>query len=845
MRKINNNVQNTMFSNTRKFIIEKGDFEEPENIIAALSLNRRLEAYGYTLDAAAIKTLATQSTTQMLKTWEQLKQTITHDTDAFKNARTLYPNFPEEVMGLTEAELYTNSLFYYTFAYSKNAEMAKLANAFMEMRTEDKRERPVLIENFPRNLMIINGATYDDYLKLMNSRMHSLNMSESQFEELKIFFNEDPESFNRLLNRNEAFQSKETLVKIASMLYEDDKKNIDRIATLMKDSVDVLRFAAYLSSKNGETQNTIELRSTDPNKPLSFKLKNDEKRLIKNLLNNCPNLYHDIWKQRELFEKLKNRINPTKEKNCPERVVHAFDNLSNNEKRDEYGSPIQSVERQLNDAIKMVNENNSNGREKLENLSKNFSGIFLAHYIETINKLNPEHRDFGIDLIRNCQDSESIALSKMLTVYNRIKEIEKSLLNEEVGVKVYSHHGDKYYAKSMPKPNLSEENIKAMSKIVLITAENMVKGNQNLKKIYIDPSLKDVKAPLRNVREASGGSVLTKYSKINCTPKKDCMVFGINWEAKTKDSVHLDVDLSVVAYDDKYQAIDRISYYSIKSDFGVHSGDMVQTIERPGKETSAATEAIFVNKQVLKDCDIRYLIPTVTCFSVPSFKSVENLTFMHMDKEALSQNQFRTFNKDGNLCFAGEVFEPSQMEHCIKITTDGTQAVPFIYDVMNDSFIWLDVKIHGDKDLPHIVDEGRSLSTIAAEIELAKSNTYPSMQQLITTFASGNGEITTDITQADTVFVNGNVDKEKLGIKEDARVISSFDLDIISDEFSGNKKIEEVEAVKDEKQKNVIEETEPLLVKQMKYFHRQIDLFPHGHIEITHSFDFDDQELER
>ena len=46
-----------------------------------------------------------------------------------------------------------------------------------------------------------------------------------------------------------------------------------------------------------------------------------------------------------------------------------------------------------------------------------------------------------------------------------------------------------------------------------------------------------------------------------------------------------------------------------------------------------------------------------------------------------------------------------------------------------------------------------------------------------------NGTITDDITQADTVFTVKPADREALGIKEDAQMLSAYDSDRIYNEF--------------------------------------------------------------
>jgi hypothetical protein len=124
-----------------------------------------------------------------------------------------------------------------------------------------------------------------------------------------------------------------------------------------------------------------------------------------------------------------------------------------------------------------------------------------------------------------------------------------------------------------------------------------------------------------------------------------------------------------------------------------------------------------------------------------------------------------------------------------------------------------------------------------AEMEKARNNPDPDMESLFQSYAMYNGEIVQDITKAKTVFVRGNIDREKCGIREDARVITSFDLDVISDEFSGNKNLSELQK---EEQAHTQEEkivVEPPLVKQLRYLRGKLNEFPRG---AQWSYDIDD-----
>ncbi len=834
-------MKKILFANTRKMVIEEGSLSAPNNIALALTVNKNLQQYGVTLDASALRALSTQTADEMVRTWQEMDAIISDVTGAKDfQGELYYPNFPEEVMSASEAHLYLNSLFYYTFAQSNDAVLDAIAEEIRSAFTQEKEERLPLLEEHPRELKVVNKGTEDDLFSMMNARIHSLNMSENQLEELLAFSRVYHDKFDEMLGNDSKFQSKESKVKIAMILHNEHRDS--ELKFLLKDSVDVLRFAAMLSKENGMYQNNVELKALNPRQPIGFKLKNGEKRLIRDLLNNCDGLYVDIWKQEKLFKSLMGRLGTTANDNCPERVIGAFNNLARGQKLNEDGTPIFNPNKELPIAIEKANKGDFRA---LEGIAKARPGEFLRAYISTVEKINPEYREHVINMIGWCSNSTSVPMKNLLTVKGQLDIKEKELNSEEPMAKVYKHHG-KYFVQEAKKTALTPENIEAMKASLVETASKMVEGYQNLGKVYIDPALAGVKAPGREMRSASGGAVLTPYSTIDMDVNKNLLTFGIRWEkiAGREDS-HIDVDLSVHMYGADYSDKGHVSYSHLKTDGVVHSGDWTHV-----GSSGSSTEAILADKEILKENGVRYLIAEVHCFSIQSFKEAGNCRFVYEEKEGSMKttdydSQQRGWREresgSGKAVFNGKVFEPSQLENCITLNSDNSTTVPLVYDVEEDRIYWLDNGITRT-DMIRNTENPYIMSCAMSEIEIAHNNPYPDLQTLFTCYAQHNGEIVTDPKLADTVFTRGTIDREELGISEEARVVTSYDLDVISKEFSGNDDqsmlvVEEPTIPKE----TFMEKVEPALVKQLRYLNEKLDKFPLGQIlEEEQQFDFGD-----
>lgn len=831
---MNNKMQAILFQ-TNKFCIEQGSYEGPKNIVMAMTMNKNLEAYGYTLDAECLKTLATQTASEMSRTWRDLTTLVYNASGAtqFQKAKLFYPNFPEEVMYADEAQLYLNSLFYYIFSQHNDKVMDELSFAIREMCTEEKEERLPLMETFPK-VKVINIGTEKDLFRMMNARIHGLGMSESQLEELKAFSIVYRQEFDKMLDSEEPFQSKENKVKVAFMLR--DMHRSSEIKFMMKDAVDVLRYAAMLSKEHGANMNNVELREKR-GLPIRFKLNNAEKREIRSLLNGCKHLYTDIWRQEKLFKRLMKGLNPTEDVGCPARVVKAFDNLANKKRLNEDGTPIYNFEHEKVKALTALNTRDD--ASLLEKLAAHDSGSFLRNYCSIVKAAKPDMRDAAIEAVRHCATSRSIPLKNMLTVVNTVRENQKKaaeFAQAQAQISVFRNKNGKHFVKTLEEKDfvLTDAEYDKMAEAVRATAVELVRGYQKLGNTYVDPALRNDKAPGTEMRGASGGSVMVPHSVIPFNLEKNLLVFGINWgQVKGKDDTHIDVDLSVHAYSAEGESLGYCSYSDLRSPGMCHSGDYVNV---PVGGTS--TEAIAIDIAMMKQRGIAFIVPEVHCYSIDSFRKAGNAHFVMQQREGSMKDNMPVITRcvDGwdnpaktnfgkvGFCkwdkgsrtpvMTGEIFEPAASECNILLNSDSSATIPCICDLENSQFLWLDMQIDSyHRVAPSVTEDPKNMSAVLAEMYRAKHSVVPSMQDLFLTYAEGNGTLVDDITLAETVFIHGTVDREKLGIAETANVITSLDLDVISQNYSGNNDLSEVEPEQEKPAVVEIKREHPLVTR--------------------------------
>lgn len=748
-------MRQILFNNLRKY-----EFPDPvislENHIYAATINKNLAAYGYCLDADSLNRLSYCSLDQMKTVWTDLTTIIKTYTgaDDFKHAKLFYPNFPEEVMEKSEFELYSNAVAYY---FCQNC----LGVNIRDKIVQQKEDRPPLIEFSDREPKIISFGNEDDLVKLMKDRVYSTSMSEKRLEELELFTKEYKNWADLILDDKTKFASKENLVKVANLLYENG--NVEKLKDMFRDTSDVLRFIAARSNQNLH-KNVNKINLTMSGKEFRVKLTKKEKTLVKNMLDKCPNLYADIWKEKALWKKAMRFMDT---KNASYRVVRAFDYLASNQKKNEYGKAIKSNFRKMQDA---VNELRNGNVKPLDELAKNLPGLFVSKFAECIdNAPNAEMQKYIADLLKkHCTSVPAVDLLKIKNLMER---------KDDWDIRVFRNMKHTSFARENVQAPLEASVKSHISKCIDETVAKQLTGTKVLGNVYVDPNLKNNIVPLRGEREASGGAVLTKYSHIPSDPEKNLIAMGIHWKNQ-KNGCRADIDVSVQAYDKDFCTKGVVSYYELVQDWGVHSGDYTDGGPSDGP---GVMEMIICDKNKLKENGIAYLITQVTGFSC-NFSEAENVKFLRMEKEGkLCYEDSDSKNKKGFPTFLGEPVEYSQIEDPIKLNADAPMESPLIYDVEKDEYIWMDetTMFSGIRNLANPAEMRQ------AECSLYKAfhNEYPDMYQLFMAYANVNGKLVDNIKEADTVFVSKPIDREAAGVKEFANVIDAYQLDTISKEY--------------------------------------------------------------
>lgn len=778
-----------LFSETRKFIFPKPAEEErtPEEVekcklLVATAL-KNLESLGFTLSKDAIEKLSALKPDQIIASYGEL-YTICVDAVGknVEKAEVFYPNFPDEVMKMDEADLYLNALCYYFGAYVFDIDIHA---------HEDPKERAALLDSVNRDLKVINAGTYTDVRTMMAGRIFaSTVISNEKKAELHAWMGQDYAWKDWI--RSRAIPNKVNKADLATYLYRnyDKRDKLQLLHSMMKDSIDVLRFAAALTCKNEGTPNLMLTGK------VGFHLTNQEARDVKLLLSKCKNLYADVWRQKGTFKALGRAI--TMRKNTPERLAKAYDNLCSNKKLDEKGRYIETPGFRINVAVDQLEKGDTAAFKKV---LQAFPGEVTRQFLRCIDHAKDDATRLKIAEIYGecCKD---VPPASILTMTNYA-----SMRNGMEARTVRIGKANSYVCLPIKREKLSEPVVKAICEAGDKAVSNYYNAAKTLGKVYIDPELKNNIVPGNDASNDSKGSVLTFGSHVPATEGTNIKRLFLSW------SGHMDIDLNATFTDDK-QIVGTCAYHELKTYgnvvdsegsvkqtlYAIHSGDFVDAGEPDGP---GVAEFIDIDVEQMRECNVKYVFLNAFVYSHGCFSDLDNVKFGFMEREgkldkgcinaarnrsddsskkrkgipedeksAANYRMFPSFDEETQQ----EIYAPATVTECVDLNAKASSVLMAIYDVDHDEFLWVDKPIVMDDRIAINISDKEHVSQSSGILNRVTHNPTPTMHQVLSLYGQTYGDITDDITQADVVYLSQPADAKELGVKDGAVVKTAYDL---------------------------------------------------------------------
>lgn len=688
------NVQSIVIRHLNKVFfpskISKGSFAPNKAAVATFNLN--IQSLGYTLSPKVIGYLSQQSDTMAFLLFDEILMVL-KEAKGVRNYRPMYPNFPKQVIEASDAELYINAMIHY-WSFSLVDLTGNPDKIWLPRYVKNKREPLPLDEKV--ELRVLDIATTEDIDKL-TARLATSNtsLSVSDKEELNILIKNGYGNMQEILP---AIPNKENLAYIGSILFGT---TID-LTPYFKTATDVLRLATALSNGDVSLKEDSKFRS----------FKRSERKFLLGLLETIDNKKEDMIRFPARWIRLGERLHPGDFAKRFPTTLMAFTILRNNEAVETFHTYVEGAIRS-GDVLQATT------------LLIQRPGEFARRLDHILRQAAPRSKNKVVDAFLGV--AHNVSTPVLLQVLTHFEH------RNEGGLRIVFPKGNVAKVMSLNKPvknisNTVTHRIVAGIESVLIDRFSAL---PKLGNVYIDPALQDVLLPFSQRSANKAFRTLVRGSKLSFGYDKNTLRFFIWW--KEGESNRVDLDLSACAYSEDWNSKFALTYYNLREQFAVHSGDITSA-------PKGASEFIDIDIAKAIDNGVRYIVQTVHSFTSQKFSDVPECFAGFMLREK-SQS--------------GEIYDPCTVVDRADVTTEATSVIPMIIDLVDRKVIWVDAAI-STKGRGYRLWSGNNVASTQGIIEiLGKAFTTlkkPTLYRLLSLHAVSRGTMVNNKSEANVVF---------------------------------------------------------------------------------------------
>ena len=601
------------------------------------TLIKKFEGYGYIFSKELAIAISKEERNVIIDKLKSVIKVI-ENFKSDKDYVVFYKNFPDEVINMSEAELYINQILHYWIGYlpsnseniiKENVEPSKLVKA-----TELKLIDDEIVEKLFIDLLSSNVTLSEQYLDDVCVLTHSKSIEE-------------------LENYMEYIQMKETLTTLSSYVLR--KKGV--LIGNFKTATDILRLIAKISK--------AELN----NKHIHFAYFSRTKlSQLMNKLENLKNIMPDIKRYSKpwhsFFKLYAKKINFNKYPKVRKVVDMLFGDISYITERGKINEQIKK--------LPIMSE------EDLDNFVKEFT-IFYGDYVREIlsllNKANENQYEKLLIGLENCVTKVNTRI--LFQLYDRVINLQEK---DKTVPRLVNSKGK--WRKLRESISLSDELLNRVLQIVEDGIKTQLKEKENLGKVYIDKSYKDIMLTTSEKDSNVSLRPMTRGSRIAFNPNAEVLRFFIAWknlDEKTLKELtpmysRVDVDLSALSFDKDFKFKRVVAYYNQKEMGFAFSGDITDAPE-------GALEYIdILDLEKLKKKGDRYILMQIRSYNGYTFEEINSVYAGVME---LTSNEA----KEKKNMYSTAITQGFQIMSP-QITTN-----TILVDLVKFEYVWLDMNM--------------------------------------------------------------------------------------------------------------------------------------------------------
>lgn len=682
------NAKNAIYLRRRKkVLVQKGEGRTEDAVLATMLKN--IESLGFTFSPALLEQLGTLDEAQITEFYGHTVDCLRKMVGANREFAPMYPNFPKQVMDMSEAELYFNAIMHYT---------GDLLGVRI-LPNYEKKKRPPLADKL--KLKVIDLGTEEELTSLC-AKLIGANSSISDGDKADVswFIKRYKDNLEAVLPAEIPFKENLSYVTMLLMKYTDSAELV--LTRYFKTATDVLRLAVALSDGD------VSLAKADKFK--SFK--RSERRLMLSLIERIKNPKEDMLRYKKRWLRLGERLHPGEFKKRFPKTADAFDALRKNKPISTFNSQVEAAIRdeKIADALDLLQKRPGELARRLD------------HFI----RLSKEPSEVSA-IFAGVAAKVSTPVLLQVMAHFRARNTEKE-------VRAFFPKGRVAKVVSIENelPKIDSE---VCAHIVRICEETLIerfKERDSLGKTYLDPALGNYLVPFSQRSASKALRTIVRGSKLDI-PEGDTIRFFLWWkegEVNGKKTGRVDIDLSSVMYDKDWNYKEHISYTNLKSSNykAAHSGDITSA-------PNGACEFIDLDIPSVLKHGGRYIVMAVNSFTGQPFVTIPECYAGWMMRQAPG---------------SGEIFEPATVVDKIDLGSETKVCIPVILDLEERKIIWTDIglkshpnyAINIESNKRGLVHMGKAISTLIK----------PDLKMLFELHVRARGSLVDNPEEAETVF---------------------------------------------------------------------------------------------
>lgn len=531
------------------------------NIQEVATLLNNLERLGFILSDELLQKLIYFSTEEIKGFYNSIIGVLRRSVGAHVKYEPMYPNFPEQVMQASDAELYMNARMHYFGDWLGVRIMPEYV----------KEDRAELTEK--TNLKVIGLGNPDEFADIFTNLVGAKSsISQEDKDVIEWFIATFPNTIHNLFPKE--IPLKENKAFVASLLLKHTEAPAEVLTQYFKTATDVLRLAVVMSDGDASLAANTKFKS----------FSRPERVLIMSLMEKCQNITEDMLRYKEQWKRLGEKLHPFEHKTRFKKFRSAMKVLIEDMKFNTFNSKVE---------VALMKKDISTVLDLLRSKPGDF-----ARRLDHILRISKDQEEVirGFSAV-----ADRVSTPVLLQVMTHFRH-----RNDENDLRVFFPKGNiaKLQAVENKLETISQE---VCDKVVFYCKEALIhnyKKLEDLGNVYLSEDLKQFAVPFAMRSASKALNTVSRGSRIKL-PDNDIIRLFLWWKNGKK---RVDIDLSVLGLDEDFKSVVQVSYTNLREPGATHSGDITSA-------PKGASEFVDLEIGKLLSQGVRYIVASAYSYT--------------------------------------------------------------------------------------------------------------------------------------------------------------------------------------------------------------------------------------